>query len=132
MGRRVYIKDVAREAGVSVTTVSHALNGKGRLSGDTRHRVHEVAARMGSRANPAARNRVAGRAGLIAAMASLPDDPRVAFADLGYYTALIGAASGAAVARDHALVIAPPSRGGLIWDRVPLDGVIVIDPMVGE
>ena len=132
MGRRVSIKDVAREAGVSVTTVSHALNGKGRLSEDTRRRVNEVAERLGYRANPAARNLVSGRAGLIAAMASLPDDPRVAFAEFGYYTVLIGAASGAAVARDHALVVAPPSRSGLIWDRVPLDGVIVIDPMVGE
>ncbi|MEX0984698.1 MAG: LacI family DNA-binding transcriptional regulator [Actinomycetota bacterium] len=130
--RRVSIKDVAREAGVSVTTVSHALNGKGRLSAATRERVGEVAERLGYRANPAARNLVSGRAGLIAAMASLPDDPRARFAEYGYYTALIGAASGAAVARDHALVVAPPSRSGLIWDRVPLDGVIVIDPLIGE
>lgn len=130
--RRVCIKDVAREAGVSVTTVSHALNGKGRLSAATRERVSEVAERLGYRANPAARNLVSGRAGLIAAMASLPDDPRARFAEYGYYTALIGAASGAAVARDHALIVAPPSRSGLIWDRVPLDGVIVIDPLIGE
>ena len=130
--RRASIKDVAREAGVSVTTVSHALNGKGRLSDATRERVASVAERLGYRANPAARNLVSGRSGLIAAMASLPDDPRVQFAEFGYYTALIGAASGAALARDHALVVAPPSRSGLIWDRVALDGVIVIDPMVGD
>jgi DNA-binding LacI/PurR family transcriptional regulator len=130
--RRVSIKDVAREAGVSVTTVSHALNHKGRLSEGTRSRVVEVAERLGYRANPAARHLVSGRAGLIAAMASLPDDPRVRFAEFGYYTALIGAASGAALARDSALVVAPPSRDGMIWDRVPLDGVLVIDPMVGD
>lgn len=91
-----------------------------------------MAERLGYRANPAARNLVSGRAGLIAAMASLPDDPRARFAEYGYYTALIGAASGAAVARDHALIVAPPSRSGLIWDRVALDGVIVIDPLIGE
>jgi DNA-binding LacI/PurR family transcriptional regulator len=130
--RRVSIKDVAREAGVSVTTVSHALNGKGRLSPETRARVSRIAEEMGYRANAAARNLVSGRAGLIAAMASLPDDPRVRFTEFGYYTALIGAASGAAVARDSALVVAPPSRSGMIWDRVSLDGVIVIDPIVGE
>ena len=130
--RRVSIKDVAREAGVSVTTVSHALNGKGRLRASTRERVTEVAERLGYRANPAARNLVSGHAGLIAAMPSLPDDPRVRFAEFGYYTKVIVAASGAAIARDHALVIAPPSRGGFVWDRVNLDGVIMIDPMLDE
>ena len=116
--RRVTIKDVAREAGVSVTTVSHALNGKGRLRASTRERVTEVAERLGYRANPAARNLVSGHAGLIAAMPSLPDDPRVRFAEFGYYTKVIGPRSGAAIARDHALVMAPPSRGGFVWDRV--------------
>lgn len=126
------IKDVAKEAGVSVTTVSHALNDKGRLHPDTRARVKRVADRLGYRPNPSARSLVSGRTQLIAAMASLPDDPRIEFTQFGYYTELIGGATGAAVGRDHALVVAPPSRSGLIWDRVALDGVIVIDPLVGE
>ena len=131
-GRRVSIKDVAREAGVSVTTVSHALNGKGRLNPDTRERVRSVARQLGYTPNPAARSLVSGRTGLIAVMASLPEEPRVEFADFGYLTALIGAASGVAVARDRALVVAPPSSSGFVWDRVPLDGVIVIDPLIDE
>jgi DNA-binding LacI/PurR family transcriptional regulator len=131
-GRRVSIKDVAREAGVSVTTVSHALNGKGRLNPDTRERVRSVARQLGYTPNPAARSLVSGRTGLIAVMASLPEEPRVEFADFGYFTALIGAATGIAVARDRALVVAPPSSSGFVWDRVPLDGVIVIDPLVDE
>ena len=50
-----------------------------------------------------------------------------------YYSELIGAATAAAVDRDAALVVAPPSsRGWFVWDRVALDGVIVIDPMVGD
>jgi DNA-binding LacI/PurR family transcriptional regulator len=131
--RRVSIKDVAREAGVSVTTVSHALNGKGRLNPDTRRRVQAVAERLGYRPNPAARSLVSGRTGLIAAMASLPAEPRIGFSELAYFTELIGAATGAAVDRDVALVVAPPARrAGFVWDRVPLDGVIVIDPMVGD
>ncbi|HTG47786.1 MAG TPA: LacI family DNA-binding transcriptional regulator [Actinomycetota bacterium] len=130
--RRVSIKDVAREAGVSVTTVSHALNGKGRLNPETRERVRGVAARLGYAPNPAARSLVSGRTGLIAVMASLPAEPRVEFADFGYLTALIAAATGVTVARDRALVVAPPSTNGFVWDRVPVDGVIVIDPMVGE
>jgi DNA-binding LacI/PurR family transcriptional regulator len=128
--RRVSIKDVAREAGVSVTTVSHALNDKGRLNDQTRHHVREVASRLGYRPNPAARSLVSGHTGIVAAMASLPAE--VAFTDLGYYTDLIGAATQVAISRDHALVVAPPSGGSFVWDRLPLDGVIVIDPLVDE
>ena len=72
MTGRVSIRDVAREAGVSVTTVSHALNGKGRLNAETRKRVREVADRLGYRPNPAARSLVSGHTGLIAAIPSLP------------------------------------------------------------
>ncbi len=133
MARRVSIRDVAREAGVSVTTVSHALNGKGRLNPETRRRVLEVAEQLGYRPNPAARSLVSGRTGLIAAMASLPSDPKVEFSAFSYYSELIGGATAAAVDRDAALVVAPPSsRGWFVWDRVALDGVIVIDPMVGD
>jgi DNA-binding LacI/PurR family transcriptional regulator len=129
-GRRVSIKDVAREAGVSVTTVSHALNGKGRLNPATRRRVQQVAEHLGYRPNPAARSLVSGKTGLIAVVASLPAD--VEMTEFAYYTEVIGAASGAAVARDYALVVAPPAASAFVWDRVPLDGVIVVDPIEGE
>ncbi len=43
---RVTIKDVAREAGVSISTVSNALNGTGSLSEETKNMVLEVAARL--------------------------------------------------------------------------------------
>ncbi len=129
---RVSIRDVAREAGVSVTTVSHALNDKGRLNPQTRRRVREVAERLGYRPDPAARSLVSGKTRVLAVMASLPDEPRVEFSDFAYYTELIGAAAGAAMAKEYALVVAPPSRAGLIWERVALDGVMVIDPVDGE
>ncbi len=47
--RRVTIKQVAAEAGVSITTVSHVLNDVPglRVNPDTRDRIHEVAARLG-------------------------------------------------------------------------------------
>jgi DNA-binding LacI/PurR family transcriptional regulator len=130
--RRVSIKDVAREAGVSVTTVSHALNDKGRLNPETRERVREVARRLGYAPNPAARSLVSGRTGLVAMMASLPREPGLELADFGYFTSLIGAATGVVVARDRALVVSPPATSGFIWDHVPIDGVIVIDPLVDE
>ena len=129
---RVSIRDVAREAGVSVTTVSHALNGKGRLHPDTRMRVREVAERLGYRPNPAARSLVSGRTGLIAAVPSLPRDLNVEFSEFGFYSELIAAATGVAIGRDNALVVSPPGADWFIWDRVPLDGVIVIEPIAGE
>lgn len=48
------IHDVARAAGVSVTTVSQVLAGKGRISSDTVARVTEAAEQLGYRRNPSA------------------------------------------------------------------------------
>lgn len=48
-GARPTIADVAREAGVSRTTVSHALNGIGKVDPRTRERVERVAAELGYR-----------------------------------------------------------------------------------
>ncbi len=45
--RSIGIEDVAREAGVSITTVSHALNNRGHVSERTREKVREVAERLG-------------------------------------------------------------------------------------
>lgn len=44
--KKVTIRDVAREAGVSITTVSHSLSGGGVISQATRDHVLEVARRM--------------------------------------------------------------------------------------
>jgi DNA-binding LacI/PurR family transcriptional regulator len=129
---RVSIRDVARESGVSVTTVSHALNGKGRLNPDTRQRVREVAERLGYRPNPAARSLVSGHTGLVAAIPSLPGGMNIEFSEFGFFSEMIAAATGVAVGRDTALVVSPPGADPFIWDRVPLDGVLVIEPVVGE
>ena len=56
MSPRVTVADVAREAGVSATTVSHALSGKGRVDDATRMHVRQVAASLGYVPNRAARN----------------------------------------------------------------------------
>ena len=49
------LKDLARECGVSVATVSKALNGQSDISAATRDRVREAARRMGYVPNMAAR-----------------------------------------------------------------------------
>lgn len=57
----VKIADVARAAGVSVGTVSKALNGTGSLREETRRHVRETAERLGFVADARARGLVAGR-----------------------------------------------------------------------
>lgn len=70
------IKDVAREAGVSIATVSYVLNHKtDSISEDTRRSVMEAAERIGYTPNITARNLRYSRAGLIGyAWHNLPDD----------------------------------------------------------
>jgi len=52
----ITIKDVAKHAGVSVTTTSYALNGKGTISHATRKRVQESAEELNYHPNAFARN----------------------------------------------------------------------------
>ncbi|MGB4659705.1 MAG: LacI family DNA-binding transcriptional regulator [Mobilitalea sp.] len=44
--RKTTIRDVAKEAGVSITTVSHSLSGGGVISQETREHVRKIAAKM--------------------------------------------------------------------------------------
>ncbi|MDP3046387.1 MAG: LacI family DNA-binding transcriptional regulator [Chloroflexota bacterium] len=65
--KSVTIKDVAREAGVSITTVSNVLNGRtGAMSAKTLARVNAVIGTHGYRPSSAARSLVTGRAATIA------------------------------------------------------------------
>src|SRR5687767_10792881 len=50
------IRDVAREAGVSVATVSRALNASGPVHEETRRRIEEVALRLRFTPNTTARS----------------------------------------------------------------------------
>jgi DNA-binding LacI/PurR family transcriptional regulator len=130
--RRVGIKDVAEAAGVSITTVSHALSGKGRLTEGTRERVRRIATDLGYTPHPVAQSLASGRTGMIATVVSLPGNAPIAFTQIDYYVALINAATRTAVGRGYALVVAPSTAGPETWGRLPLDGVIVIDPADGD
>lgn len=62
VARRTTIIDVAREAGVAVSTASSALNGKGRVAAKTRERVADAAKALDYRPDAGARGLVTGRA----------------------------------------------------------------------
>lgn len=56
MSDNISIKDVARLSGVSIATVSNALNGRRNVSPKVKQHVLEVAEELGYRINPIARN----------------------------------------------------------------------------
>ena len=63
---RATIKDVAERAGVSIATVSRALNDKGDVSAPTRERVREVARAVGYTPDRAARSLASQKTRLVA------------------------------------------------------------------
>jgi DNA-binding LacI/PurR family transcriptional regulator len=128
----VGIKAIADAAGVSITTVSHALNGKGRLLPETRERVREIAERLNYRPNQTARNLVEGRTGLLGLSLSQADGPVLKASDFAYFTQLMSGASMAAIDRGYALVLTPPSWGLGARAGAAIDGAIIVDPIRGD
>ena len=125
---RAGIRDVAAAAGVSITTVSDALNGKGRLPEATRRHVREVADRLGYRPSAAARTLRTGRSGLIGLTVTTYGEEPFTFTEYAYFAEMARAASSAALARGYALVILPATSRHDVWSNVALDGTVVIDP----
>ncbi len=113
---------------MSITTVSHALNGKAGVSEETRRRVREVADQLGYRPDPRGRHLASGRTGLIALTVSMPDGVHAPVEEFEHNANLIDAATATAIARGLALVIVPAGEAS-IWERLPLDGLIVVDPV---
>lgn len=60
-GRRATIRELARAAGVSVSTASKALNAQGRMAPETRDRVRQIAQEIGFRPDAVARALVGKR-----------------------------------------------------------------------
>lgn len=124
----VGIKQVAEQAGVSITTVSHALNGKGRLAEETRGRVREVAERLGYHPNATARNLVGGRTGMIGLAVAQTPAGHFAVSDFDYYAQLMSAATAAAFDQGYALVLTSGADRSAL-SRVRMDGAIIVDPV---
>jgi DNA-binding LacI/PurR family transcriptional regulator len=122
MVARVTIHDVARTSGVSTTTVSNALTGRGRIAPTTRVRVLEVAERLGYAANPSARGLRIRRTGALGLF--LPDQTF----GLEYYMNLAIGAAAEALRHGLALTLIP----GHLTRQIHVDGVVVADPALGD
>lgn len=124
--RTVTLLDVARAAGVSKSTVSDALQGSGRVAEATRERVRAVAEELGYRPNSAARRLRRSSTGAIGL--HLPQTAT----RLDYYMNLAFGAVARAQEEGLDVVLLAPAGGasGRVASRV--DGLLVIDPEVGD
>jgi DNA-binding LacI/PurR family transcriptional regulator len=126
---RPTIHDVARVAGVSVTTVSHALNGKGRVDPATRSRVALAVRQLGYRANHHARGLRSGKTGSLGLLLPVTGDVRPEEAlSLDFYMRLTSAAAAAAFSREYALMLLPSTIAESGLTGIGIDGGIVVDP----
>jgi len=129
--KRVNIKDVARLAGVSPTTVSHALGGQRPVSEATRKRVQDAVQELGYRPHPGARSLKASGTGVIAlcALNATTDSP---YANLEYYFRLMHSVAEVAHEEGYALVVVPSTGSHLYWERLLVDGAVISDPAADD
>ncbi|HEU4975776.1 MAG TPA: LacI family DNA-binding transcriptional regulator [Baekduia sp.] len=127
---RVGIRQVAEAAGVSPTTVSHALNGKGRVTTETRERIQRIAAELGYRPNASARNLVGGRTGLLGLVVPPTDELLFLASDVAYFVQITNAATNVAMKQGYGLVVTTvPEDRSSPFGQVEVDGAIVVDPL---
>lgn len=124
--QRVTIRDVARAAGVSTTTVSHVLSGNGRVHPETRSRVNDMVDQLGYRPNPVAANlrrSTFGSIGLVLPPASL---------NYSFYSELMIGASEVLLEESTALSLIPPSADPTQLSEVPVDALIIAEPRAND
>lgn len=108
------LKQLAQSLGLSITTVSRALDGYSDVAADTRTRVREAADRAGYRPNASARRLRKQKAEVVAV--TLPADPGHV-APVHLLDMLAGCAEHLAEARLN-LILAPVPRGGSEVDLI--------------
>lgn len=98
MPNKMTIRDVAREAGVAVSTVSKVLNASQRFTPDVESRVREAAERLAFRPNPHARSMTTGVSKTIGVVILDIENP--------YYAAVVKGASREAATRGYTVLLA--------------------------
>ncbi|MGO1917571.1 MAG: LacI family DNA-binding transcriptional regulator [Brevibacterium aurantiacum] len=129
---RATIADVAREAGVSRTTVSHALNGLGKVNSATRDKVKEVAARLNYRPSVRAQSLRSGRSQTLALLSSMPSAVSAGPSQLGFFTELAMGCARTALLEGYVFVLAPPDGDANPVDRLDIDGAILLEPATDD
>ena len=106
------IFDIAKEAGVSITTVSRALNGYSDVSEKTRQKIVAVAERLNYYPNAAARSLQGKRTNIIAFAPRLYDDREIDLflKDFAFLRDFIGTLSLASLKHDLSLLVTLPEK----------------------
>jgi LacI family transcriptional regulator len=122
----VTIKDVAREAKVSVATVSRVINGSGPVSEDTRRLIHEVASRMRYVPHSGARSLITSKTDTLGVL--LPDLYGEFFSEVirGMDTTAQGAGFHLLISRSYSDKVGIETAMRAMRGRV--DGVVVMSP----
>ena len=123
-GRATSIRDVARAANVSITTVSHALGGARRVAPATGARVHAAAQALGYRPNRMASALRTQRTQTIGMLISQPRNPQVASYVEGVEGVLGAAGYGLVLAVTH-LAPAQEERALALIRALQADAVIL-------
>lgn len=125
------LKEIGAELGLSVATVSRALNGFPEVSATTRARVRETALRLGYRPNRIAQRLVTGRSGMVGMIVRIRPDMS---ADPSFFETLTGLTA-ALAARDVDLVLAvdrdddPVAPYARMLEKGMLDGFVLNAPV---
>ncbi|WP_258234049.1 LacI family DNA-binding transcriptional regulator [Brevibacterium oceani] len=129
---RVTIADVAREAGVSRTTVSHALSGQGKVNAATRAKVKEVADRLNYRPSARAQSLRSGKSQTLALLSSMPAAVSAGPSQLGFFTELAMGCARTALLEGYVFVLAPPNEETDPVDLLDIDGAILLEPAADD
>ena len=124
------ITDLARIAGVSVSTVSRALTAKGALNTETRRRIQALADHHGFRLNVAAQNLRLGRTGSIAVLLPLGHERGQHLSD-PFFMAMLGFLADELTERGYDLLLSRVLPQGDDWLDAFIragraDGIIII------
>ncbi|WP_051426188.1 LacI family DNA-binding transcriptional regulator [Jiangella gansuensis] len=125
------IHDVARAAGVSISTVSYALSGKRPVAEDTRQRIAAAARELGYQPNAGARMLAGRRTQLLALTAPLHAETSTP-AHMAFVLAVVTAAR--RFDYDVVLLTEEEATGGLsrVTSTKLVDGIIVLDVAVDD
>ncbi|MBL1119224.1 LacI family DNA-binding transcriptional regulator [Streptomyces sp. 110] len=116
---RVILADVAKAAEVSTATVSHALNGTGRMTPSTRARVRALASALGYGGSPAPR--------ILGLAVTTYGRTDWNFAEVPYFSQAIVAATAAAHSHGYALITLPSVAHEDLWSALHVAGVVLVD-----
>ncbi len=125
--RHLQLGDIAAELGVSASTVSRAMSGKGNISQKTRNRVREYIERYGYQPNAIAQQLAEGRTGNIGVV--LPSDAFMRLNDF-FQTTLFGICHEAAI-HDYDVLVTTVNNEDIsylkrLMSRRSVDGVILM------